>query len=45
MRDALHAYADRERWELPSWVGFLDTNDVVDSSNVKAWLRENWKLE
>jgi predicted transcriptional regulator len=43
MRDALRDFVERQEWELPSWVGALDIDDDVNSTNVKEWLAANGK--
>ena len=43
MRDALREYAERQEYQLPDWVGMIASDDEVNSSNVKEWVRDNWK--
>jgi predicted transcriptional regulator len=43
MRDALREYAERQEHRLPDWIGMVETDGAVNSTNVKDWLRENWK--
>lgn len=45
MRDALREYAERQEYQLPDWVGMTETDGTVNSSNVKDWIRDNWKPE
>jgi predicted transcriptional regulator len=45
MRDALREYAERQEQRLPDWIGMVETNGEVNSTNVKDWLREHWKPE
>jgi hypothetical protein len=45
MRDALREYAERQEYLLPDWVGMIASDDEVNSTNVKDWLRDNWKPE
>jgi metal-responsive CopG/Arc/MetJ family transcriptional regulator len=48
MRDALREYAASqmderpEEYQLPGWIGMVETNGEVNSTNVKDWLREHW---
>lgn len=45
MRDALREYVERQEYQLPEWVGMIESDDEVTARNVKDWLRENWKPE
>lgn len=45
MRDALREYAARQDYQLPDWVGMIDSDDEVNSSTLDEWLRDNWKPE
>lgn len=45
MRDALREYVAWQQYQLPEWVGMIESDDEVNSSNVKEWLRDNWKPE
>lgn len=45
MRDALREYAERHEHLLPDWVGMVESDGEVNSSNVKEWLREHWNPE
>jgi predicted transcriptional regulator len=45
MRDALREYAERQAPALPDWIGMIETDGTVNSTNVKDWLSENWKPE
>ena len=43
VRQALEAYLDDDDVQLPTSVGCgTSPDDGVDSSNIKAWIRENW---
>ncbi|HEY7029963.1 MAG TPA: CopG family transcriptional regulator [Thermomicrobiales bacterium] len=45
MRDALREYAERQELPLPDWVGMVETDGEVNSTNAKDWLREHWRPE
>jgi predicted transcriptional regulator len=45
MRDALREYAERRQQGIPGWVGMVETDGEVNSTNVKDWLREHWNPE
>jgi len=40
MRDALRQYVERQEYQLPDWVGMIASDNKVNSSNVKEWLRD-----
>jgi hypothetical protein len=45
MRDALREYAGRQEHDLPDWIGMVETDGEVNSTNVKDWLREHLNPE
>ncbi len=51
MRDALREYAASQMdavpaaYHLPGWIGMVETNGEVNSTNVKDWVDEHWKPE
>jgi len=45
MRDALSDYVEKQERTLPEWVEMIESEGEFDSTNVKAWIGENWDPE
>jgi metal-responsive CopG/Arc/MetJ family transcriptional regulator len=45
VREVLQKYVERQEPTLPNWVGMIEGETAFDSTNVKSWLRGNWKSE